>query len=115
MSNFPHLHAAIPIDRNLLHLVAIIHPHYQNGIQNTLIPADIEKPHTARILSSYDYKCTRSETERIADTDKRWEDNIREWTGVGFAKSQRAVENGKMEKTGCEIICGVPTTLAVKG
>ena len=24
-------------------------------------------------------------------------------------------EQGKMEKTGCEIICGVPTTLAVKG
>ena len=24
---------------------------------------------------------------------KRWEDNIREWTGLGFAKSQRAVDN----------------------
>ena len=24
-------------------------------------------------------------------------------------------ECGKMEETGCEIICGVPTTLAVKG
>ena len=24
---------------------------------------------------------------------KRWEDNIREWTGLGFAKSQWAVEN----------------------
>ena len=24
-------------------------------------------------------------------------------------------ERGKMEKTGCKIICGVPTTLAVKG
>ena len=23
----------------------------------------------------------------------RWEDNIREWTGLEFAKSQRAVEN----------------------
>ena len=47
---------------------------------------------------------------------KRWEDNIREWTGLGFDKSQRAVENKeKMEKTGCKIICGAPTTLAVKG
>ena len=49
---------------------------------------------------------------------KRWEDNIREWIGLEFAKSQRAVENrekGKMEETGCEIICGAPTTLAVKG
>ena len=24
---------------------------------------------------------------------KRWEDNMREWTGLEFAKSQRAVEN----------------------
>ena len=24
---------------------------------------------------------------------KRWEDNIREWTGLEFAKSKRAVEN----------------------
>ena len=24
-------------------------------------------------------------------------------------------EQGKMEKTGCKIICGVPTTLVVKG
>ena len=23
----------------------------------------------------------------------RWEDNIREWTGLEYAKSQRAVEN----------------------
>ena len=31
---------------------------------------------------------------------KRWEDNIREWTGLEFGKSQRAVENRKqMEKT----------------
>ena len=46
---------------------------------------------------------------------KRWEDNIREWTGLEFGKSQRAVENEKMEKTGCRIICDAPTTLAVKG
>ena len=46
---------------------------------------------------------------------KRWEYNIREWTGLEFAMSQRAVENGKMEETGCKIICGAPTTLAVKG
>ena len=24
---------------------------------------------------------------------KRWEDNIREWTGLEFSKSQKAVEN----------------------
>ena len=47
---------------------------------------------------------------------KRWEDNIREWTGLEFAKSQRAVENReKMEETGCEIIWGVPKTLTIMG
>ena len=47
---------------------------------------------------------------------KRWEDNIRERTGLEFGKSKRAVENReKMEKTGCKIICGAQTTLAVKG
>ena len=47
---------------------------------------------------------------------KRWEDNIREWTGLEFIKCQRAVENQKkkMEETGCEIICGAPTTFPVK-
>ena len=41
---------------------------------------------------------------------KRLEDNIREWTGLEFGKSQRAVENkGKMEKT------VTPTTLTVEG
>ena len=47
---------------------------------------------------------------------KRWEDNIKEWTGLEFGKSQRAVENReKMAQTVCEIICGAQTTLAVKG
>ena len=53
---------------------------------------------------------------RQGEHRKRWEDNIREWTDLEFSKSQRAVENRKkMEKTGCKIICGAPTTLAVKG
>ena len=47
---------------------------------------------------------------------KRREDNIMEWTGLEFAKSQRAVEiREKIGETGCEIVCGAPTTLAVKG
>ena len=35
-------------------------------------------------------------SERGKKARKRWEDNIREWTGLEFAKSQRAVE--KREK-----------------
>ena len=47
---------------------------------------------------------------------KMWEDNVREWTGLEFAKStEGSGEQGKMEKTGCKIICGAQTTLAVKG
>ena len=35
---------------------------------------------------------------------KRWENNNREWRGLEFGKSQRAVENReKKEKTGCEM------------
>ena len=45
----------------------------------------------------------------------RWEDNIREWTGLEFAKSRRTGEQGKMEETGCEIIHGAPSILVVMG
>ena len=54
-------------------------------------------------------------TRQTHQKKKRWEDNIREWTGLEFAKSQRAAENRKMEETGCEVIGGAPTTLGVKG
>ena len=46
---------------------------------------------------------------------KRWEDNIREWTGLSSASPRGQWRTGKMEKTGRKIICGAPTTLAVKG
>ena len=61
-------------------------------------------------------RTVKGEEDKADRQRKRWEDNIREWTGLEFAKSQRAVENWeKMEENGCEIICGTPTTLAVKG
>ena len=47
---------------------------------------------------------------------KRWKDNIREWTGLGFGRSpEGSGDQGKMEKTGYEIICGAPTSLSFKG
>ena len=53
---------------------------------------------------------------RQSRQNKRWEDNIREWTGLEFAKSQEGSgEQGTMEETGCEVICGAPMTPAVKG
>ena len=36
---------------------------------------------------------TVKEGRRRGRQRKRWEDNITEWTGLDFAKSQRAVEN----------------------
>ena len=58
----------------------------------------------------------RSSGRRRDRQRKRWEDNIREWTGLEFAKSRRAMENGgKMDETGCEVICDNSTTPAVKG
>ena len=38
-------------------------------------------------------KGTVKEERRQGRQRKRWEDNIREWTGLVFGKSQRAVEN----------------------
>ena len=46
---------------------------------------------------------------------KRWEDNIREMDREGVRQvPEGSGEQGKMEKTSCEIVCGAPTTLAVK-
>ena len=47
---------------------------------------------------------------------KRWENNIRVWTGLEVRQVPKVIgEQVKMEKTGCKIICDAPTTLAVKG
>ena len=47
---------------------------------------------------------------------KRWEDNIREWTGLEFAKSRKAVENReKWREMVVKSSVVAPTTLAVKG
>ena len=53
--------------------------------------------------------------KKTRQTEKRCEDNIREWTGLEFAKPQRAVDNRKTDGNGYEVNCGVPTTLAVYG
>ena len=46
------------------------------------------------IRSGQNHLAMHSERERNPGRQrKRWEDNIREWTGMEFGKSQRAVEN----------------------
>ena len=67
-------------------------------------------------LSKTIFQCTVKGRRRQSRQRKRWEDNISELTGLEFVKSQRAAENReKMEETCCEIICGAPTTLTIKG
>ena len=43
---------------------------------------------------------------------RKWEDNIKEWTEMGFEDSG---EQGRMERYCCNVICGAPTTSNVKG
>ena len=61
------------------------------------------------------YKGTVKGGRRQGRQRKRWEDDVREWTGLEFAKSQRAVEN--REKWSKLVVKSsvAPTTLAVKG
>ena len=53
----------------------------------------------------------REKKKRQAEK-KRWGDNIREWTGLEFAKSQRAVENREKWR---ELVVKSFVVLAVKG
>ena len=61
------------------------------------------------------FRGTENGGRRQGGQRERWEDNIREWTGLEFAKSQRAVENrGKWRKLVAKS-SSAPTTLAVMG
>ena len=42
--------------------------------------------------------------------EKRWEDNIKKWTGIDFASSARAVEDRSRWKGVVVVICVAPTT-----
>ena len=47
---------------------------------------------------------------------KRWEDNIKEWTGLDFNNSQRAAEDRqRWKKIVADVSSGAPTTLMVAG
>ena len=83
---------------------------FQTGGRHQTSPASLRGGQAKTILQS-----TVKGRRRQGRQRKRWEDNIREWTGLEFGKSQRAVENRKKWRKRCEIICGAPTTLAVEG
>ena len=75
----------------------ILHISYKDHVTNEEVCAKIQQaigPHED-LLTIVKVKGGR----RQGGQRKRWEDNIREWTGLEFGKSQRAVENrGKWRK-----------------
>ena len=58
-------------------------------------------------------------SERGKKTRQTEEEVVRQHQGMDRSGVRQVLEGngeqGKMEETGCEIICGAPTTLAVKG
>ena len=64
------------------------------------------------IRSGQKHLARHSDRGRRQSRQKRWEDNIREWTGLGFAKSKRAVENREKLR---KLVAKSSTTLTVKG
>ena len=55
-------------------------------------------------------------TRRRERQKKRWEDNNKEWTGMGFWRfPEGSGRQGKDEMYCCSVICGDPTTSEVKG
>ena len=54
-------------------------------------------------------KKTRQTEEEVGRQHQRMN-----WTGVWQVPEGRG-DQGKLEKTGCKVICGAPTTLSVKG
>ena len=117
----------------------ILHISYKDHVTNEEVRAKIQQatgPHEdlliivkRRRLQWYDHVSRLSDLaktilqgtvkggRRQGRQRKRWEDNIREWMDrPGVRKvPEGSGEQGKMEETGCEIICGAPTILAVKG
>ena len=83
----------------------ILHISYKDHVTNEEVRAKIQQaigPHedllTIVISRSSDLaktilQGTVKAGRRQGGQRKRWEDNIREWTGLAFGKSQRAVEN----------------------
>ena len=104
---------AMEILQDTMHLIQ--RPYYQRGSpcqdpagnQTTQRPPDHRKETQTAVIwscllfirSGQNHLARHSERgKKTGWQKKRWEDNIREWTGLEFAKSQRAVEN--MEKNG---------------
>ena len=89
-------------------------------------PGDRKQTQTAVVKSCFpfirsgqNYLLRHSETERGKKTRQTEEEVGRQHQGMDGPGVHQVPEGsgelGKMEKTGCKIICGAQTTLAVKG
>ena len=113
----------------------ILHIFYKNHVTNKEVHARIQEaigPHKdltilkrrklqwyGHVSCSLDlaktiWQCTVKGRRRQGRQRKRWEDKGMDRPEV-WQFQEGSGEQGKMEKTGCEIICGAPMTLVVKG
>ena len=94
------------------------------GIRTTRRPDHCKETQTAVVLSCFPF--IRSGQNHLARHSERWKKTRQTEEQVGRQHQgldrpgvrhipEGSGEQGKMEKTGCRIICGAPTTLAVKG
>ena len=121
-NNTSHGNEVLPQDITLL----IQKPCYQRGspCQDPAGPDDRKETQTAVVWSCLPF--IRSGQNHLARHSERGKKTRRTKEEVGRQHQERdrpgvrqvpegSGEQGKMEKTGCKIICGAPTTLAVKG
>ena len=67
-------------------------------------------------LCKKSYKSQYQGKDKRGRQKKRWEDNIKEWTGLDFHSSQRAAEDRQTwQKIVVDVSSGAPTTLRVPG
>ena len=85
----------------------IVRISYKDHATNEEVRAKIQQANGAVVWSCFPFirsgqnhlQATVKGGRRQGRQRKRWADNMREWTGLEFAKSQRAVENrGKWRK-----------------
>ena len=127
--NTSHGNEVLPQDTT--HLIQ--RPCYQRGSpcqdparnRTTRGPPDLRKETPAAMVCSclpfirYGQKHIAGHSERGKKTRQTEEEVGRQHQGINRPGVRQVPEGngeqGKMEKTGCKIICGAPTTLAVKG
>ena len=97
---------------------------YPAGNRTTRRPPDPDKEtQTAVVWSCLPFiRLGQNHTTRHSERGKKTrqtEEEVCKYQGMGrpgvWQVPEGSAEQGKMEETGCEIICGVPTTLVVKG